>query len=113
MSRADILVLQAGNAGAFLLPTTLTGFSSPVPADRSRSAAELSLPPVLSDESLAGSLAALCAANRGIGILLDRGRRPEVARQGLERRAHDGDVTIAVLGRLLLDSVCPTQPCGH
>jgi len=78
----DLLILQAGALGAFLL-----------------------LAPVVTGESLAAALADLRVVNQGVGVLLDQGLTPKAAREELKRRAHDADTTLGVASRMLLDSL--------
>lgn len=103
----DILVLRAGEAGAFLLLADdldgrLCAGHLPIQLDR-----HLSLPSSRTGESLASSLATLGAVNQGIGVLVDRGFPPEAAREELQCRADEGGVTIGVASRLLLKSLSP------
>jgi hypothetical protein len=103
----DILVLRAGEAGAFLLlADDLDGLLGPGhrPIDVDR---HLSLPPIGTGESLAAALADLRAVNQGIGVLLDRGLPPEAAHWELQRRAHDANTTVGDASRVLLASLPP------
>ncbi len=103
----DLLVLRAGEAGAFLLlADDLDGLLGPGhrPIDVDR---HLRMPPVGTSESLAVALADLRAVNQGIGVLLDRGFPPDAAHRELQRRAHDANTTVGVASRVLLASLPP------
>jgi hypothetical protein len=109
---ADVLVLRAGEAGAFLLlADDLDGMlgpgQPPIEVDR-----HLSWPSALTGESLAASLADLAAVDQGIGVLLARGLPPEAGRRELQRRADDAGVAIGAASRSLLESLAPpAEPC--
>jgi len=101
----ELLVLQAGTPGAFLLLSDDLGGllgpgHPPIELD-----AHLQLPPAVTGESLASSLADLRVINQGIGVLLEQGLSPEAAPEELQRRAHHADTTLAVASQVLLDSL--------
>lgn len=107
----DLLILQAGAPGAFLLLSDdLKGLLGPghPPIELD---AHLLLAPVVTGEPLAAALADLRAVNQGIGVLLDRGLTPRAAREELNRQAHDADTTLGVASRVLLDSL-PRRALG-
>ena len=101
----DLLILQAGALGAFLLLSDdLRGLLGPghPPIELDT---HLLLAPVVTGESLAAALADLRVVNQGVGVLLDQGLTPKAAREELKRRAHDADTTLGVASRMLLDSL--------
>ena len=110
----DRLILRAGDAGAFApLADQLAGRPGPgqptILVDQ-----HLTWPLVPTGGSLAAALGDLRAVNQGIGILIDQGLPPEAARQELQRRADDADVSIDVMSRFLRTSVAqPAEPEGH
>lgn len=104
---ADLLMVRAAEPGAFLLLaddlTARLGPHSPaVELDN-----HLSMPPVLTPESLAASLADLREVNQGLGVLIEQGLPPEAARAELQRRARDLGTTLGGAGRVLLASLAP------
>ena len=103
----DLLLVRAAEPGAFLLLaddlTARLGPHSPaIKLDR-----HLSMPPVLTTESLAASLTNLRAVNQGLGVLIEQGLTPEAAHAELQRRARDLGTTLGGAGRLLLASLAP------
>jgi len=100
-------MVRAAEPGAFLLLaddlTARLGPHSPaVELDN-----HLSMPPVLTPESLAASLADLREVNQGLGLLVEQGLPPEAARAELQRRARDLGTTLGGAGRVLLASLAP------
>ena len=108
----DMLLLRAGEEGAFLLlADDLDGLLGhghpPIEVD-----GHLSWPSIMTGEVLAASLGDLSAVNQGIGVLLDRGLPPEAARRELQRRADDADTTVGDASRSLLANLAPrAEPC--
>lgn len=100
----DMLVLQAAEAGAFLmLADDLVGLLGPghPPMELDR---HLRLP-IRTGDSFAASLGDLGAINRAIGVLIDRGFPRETAWRELQRRADAADLTLGVASGLLLASL--------
>lgn len=108
----DILILRAGDAGAFLLlADDLNGLLDPADPPIAVDG-HLHWPTILADDSLAAALEDLQAVNQAIGILIDRGFAPDAAGQELHRRAHDAGITIAAASRLLQKSLTPPPDPG-
>lgn len=101
---AALLILRAGEAGAFLLlADDLDGLLGPgqPPIDLDE---HLAWPGAANAEPLGASLADLSAVDQAIGLLIDRGLPPDAAHRELRRRVGEGDTTIADVGRALLAS---------
>lgn len=111
--RGDVLILRAGEPGAFLLlADDLAGLlgrgSPPVEVDR-----HLSWPSTAAGQSLLVAVADRTAVNQSLGVLLDQGWPPEAAHRELQRRADSADIPIGTAGRLLLESLPPRAgPAG-
>ena len=106
-----LLILRAGEAGAFLLlADDLDGLLGPghPPIDLDE---HLAWPAAANAESLGASLADLSVVDQAIGVLVDRGLPPEAAHRELWRRVGEGDTTIADVSRALLAS--PRSDPGH
>lgn len=100
---ADLLILRAGAAGAYLLLADgLDGLLGPqhAPAEVDK---HLSWP-TFDIESSAAGLADLGSIDRAIGVLVDRGLPPEEAQRELRRRADAADRSVAAVSRELLAS---------
>jgi hypothetical protein len=112
VSSGGLLILRAGEAGAFLLlADDLDGLLGPAghpPIDLDE---HLAWPSAENAKSLCASLADLSAVDQAIGVLVDRGLPPEAAHRELERRVGEGDTTIADVSRALLAS--PRSDPGH
>lgn len=111
VSSGGLLILRAGEAGAFLLlADDLDGLLGPghPPIDLDE---HLAWPSAENAKSLCASLADLSAVDQAIGVLVDRGLPPEAAHRELERRVGEGDTTIADVSRALLAS--PRSDPGH
>lgn len=99
-----LLVLRAGEAGAFLLlAEDLDGLlrpdRPPVHLDQ-----HLGWPTATSGESLTTSLADLSVVDRAVGVLVDRGLPPGAAHRELWRRAGATGTTVVAVSRDLLRS---------
>lgn len=101
LAGGGLLVLRAGEPGAFLLL-----------ADHLAGLVGLDHRPVLLDEHLvwpaatsAASLADVSVVDQAVGVLVDRGLPPGSARRELRRRAGEADTTIAAVSRALLASL--------
>lgn len=103
----DMLIVRAAQPGAFLLLaddlTARLGLHRPaVELDR-----HLSMPPVLTSESLAASLNELGAVNQGLGVLIEQGMPPEAAHEELQRRARALGTTLGGAGRAVPAALAP------
>ena len=102
---SGLLVLRAGEAGAFLLlADDLGGLlgpgQPPIELDK-----HLSWPVASSNESVAASVADLRTVHQAVGVLIGRGLPPDAARRELRRRAGEADMTVASVSRDLLASL--------
>ena len=101
----DLLILRAGEAGAFLLlADDLGGLLGPgqpqIELDK-----HLSRPVEPSNESLAASVADLRVVDQAVGVLVDRGLSPEAAHHELWRRAGGAGTTVAAVSREMVASL--------
>ena len=104
VSSGSLLVLRAGEAGAFvLLADDLDGLlgpgHSPIDVDQ-----HLAWPTATSGESFTTSLADLSVVNHAVGVLVDRGLPPRAAHRELWQRAGATGTTVVAVSRDLLRS---------
>jgi hypothetical protein len=98
----DLVVLRAGEAGAFLLLSDdllRPDHHLPVQLDE-----HLTWPAAANGESLGASLADLSAIDQAIGVLVGRGLPPEAAHRELWRRVGEANTTLAAVSRAVLAS---------
>ena len=98
-SSGGLLILRAGEAGAFLLlADDLDGLLGPghPPIELDE---HLAWPAAANAESLGASLADLSVVDQAIGVLVDRGLPPEAAHRELWRRVGEADTTVAAVSR--------------
>ena len=104
VSSGSLLVLRAGEAGAFvLLADDLDGVlgpgHSPIDVDQ-----HLAWPTATGGEAFTTSLADLRVVNHAVGVLVDRGLPPRAAHRELWRRAGATGTTVVAVSRDLLRS---------
>ena len=104
VSSGSLLVLRAGEAGAFvLLADDLDGVlgpgHSPIDVDQ-----HLAWPTATGGESFTTSLADLSLVNHAVGVLVDRGLPPRAAHRELWQRAGATGTTVVAVSRDLLRS---------
>jgi hypothetical protein len=104
VSSGSLLVLRAGEAGAFMLladdlDELLGPGHSPIDVDQ-----HLAWPTATSGESFTTSLADLSVVNHAVGVLVDRGLPPRAAHRELRRRAGATGTTLVAVSHDLLRS---------
>lgn len=105
VAAGDLVVLRAGEAGAFLLlADDLDVLLGPDHHPPVRLDEHLTWPTAANGESLAASVAGLRVVDRAIGVLVDRGLPPEAAHRELWRRVGETNTTIDAVSRAVLAS---------
>jgi nucleotide-binding universal stress UspA family protein len=109
---ADVLVVRAGDAGAFLLlADDLAGLLgagyAPLEID-----GHLSLPAGPAN-SFEAAIAELSVVNQAIGVLLDRGATPEAGLADLHRRAVKTETSVTRVSQQVLASLPPWTEDGR
>ncbi len=108
VAAGDLVVLRAGEAGAFLLlADDLDVLRGPYHHPPARLNEHLTWPTAASGESLGASLADLSVIDQAIGVLVGRGLPPEAAHRELWRRVGEANTTIADVSRAVLASPRP------